>query len=191
MNAVRLVTLDKGFDIGSEIAQKARLTAERLVFFSESNEVDVNDFARWLLKQVRSCCTHPRAVSCHTFKERMWEKFYKLCSGKEFRAKWMGFIQNTIGFKGNPIFFQFVTRSILEDIIKTQLPTELTKQTKVTTSLDFEEYNALRYCGGYLIRSLKKKIKKSARPLKDSLLLCLNDLIEGTTIMFVQLILLI
>ena len=65
----------------------------------------------------------------------MWEKFYKLCSGKEFRAKWMGFVQNRIDFKGNPILYQFVTRSILEDIhvIKIQLPTELTKQTNVST----------------------------------------------------------
>ena len=99
---------------------------------------------------------------------------------------WKVFIQTSIGFNASPIFYQFVTRTILEELIKIQFPTELPSCTiqPSSTSLDFEESNALRYCGGYLIRSLKKKIEKSAHPLKDALLLCLQDLIEGTIMVF-------
>lgn len=88
------------------------------------------------------------------------------------------FIQTSVGLEGNSIFYQYVTRAILEQLIKIQFTTELPSQ-PYTTSLDFEESNALRYCGGYLIQSLKKKVEKFARPLKDALLLCLDDLIEG------------
>ncbi len=42
-----------------------------------------------------------------------------------------------------------------------------------------EESNTLCYCGGYLIRSPRNKISKSAHPLKDALVLCLQDLVEG------------
>ena len=91
------------------------------------------------------------------------------------------FIQTSIGLEGSPIFYQYVTRVILEQLIKIQFPLELPSRIiqPYSTSLDFEESNALRYCGGYLIKSLKKKIEKSARPLKDALLLCLQDLIKG------------
>ena len=64
----------------------------------------------------------------------------------------------------------------MEDTIKTQLPMESQASEKSPSerqsamSLDFEEANALRYCGGYLLRSLKKKINKSAHPLKEALL---------------------
>ena len=45
--------------------------------------------------------------------------------------------------------------------------------------LDFEERNALYYCGGYLIRSVKFKISKSSHPLKSSLLECLKDVLDA------------
>ena len=88
INAVRLVTMDDGFNLRTEPAREAHLTAGRLLKFFEANEKAVEDFASNLLKYVRFCCTtvHP---AC--------------------------------------------------------------------TSLDFEESNVLQYCGGYLIRSLKKK----------------------------------
>ena len=79
----------------------------------------------------------------------------------------------------------------MEEIIKIQFPviSSPTCSLNATTALtlDFEENNAIRYCGGYLLRSLKKKISKSAHPLKDSLLLCLEDLFEaGLTSILLQ-----
>ena len=38
--------------------------------------------------------------------------------------------------------------------------------------------NALRYAAGYVPRALKKKLIKSANPLKRQLLLCLLDLLD-------------
>ena len=44
--------------------------------------------------------------------------------------------------------------------------------------IDYEESNALRYCAGYILRSVKK-IDASAHPMKKELLLCVEDLLEG------------
>ena len=106
--------------------------------------------------------------------ERMWEKYYKLSSSQEFKASW-----NEFRFNGSPIF-QFVTKAILEMIIKMQFPVAPPGgETTSASALDFSEAKALRYCGGYILRSLKSKITKSKNPLKNSLLLCLDDLLEG------------
>ena len=181
VNTVKSVTLDSGFDIPTEKAQKALLTAERLLKYFETNEVQTVQFSEKVISRVSTCCTHSRAVTCGTLKERMWENFYKLCSEDDFRSMWMTFIQTSIGLTGSPIFYNYVTRAILDDLIKFQFPVDPSCNTQVAepSSLDFAELNALRYCGGYLIRSLKSKVQASASPLKKDLLLCLDDLVEG------------
>lgn len=138
-------------------------------------------FASSLLARIRECCSHPRPVTCHTLKEKMWGKYFQMSASEEFRTLWMEFIQNSTGFVGSPSFYQTVTESILEEIIKAQFPLDLSLNSPSNTQalLDFKEQNALRYCGGFLIRFLKCKIKRSGHPLKDSMLLCLEDLLEA------------
>ena len=41
--------------------------------------------------------------------------------------------------------------------------------------IDYEESNALHYCAGYILRS----VKASAHPMKKELLLRVEDLLEG------------
>ena len=45
------------------------------------------------------------------------------------------------------------------------------------TSLTYEERNALKYAAGYVIRNLRKRLTRSAHPLKDELLQLLDDLV--------------
>ncbi len=156
--------------------------ADRLLKWMVTNELTATAFATSIVKDIRDCCSHPKSMVCHTFKEQMWEKFYKLSSSERFRMSWTEFLQTSIGFNACPIFYQFITKTILEGIIKTQFPVISSPShcvVSLKTQLDFEECNALRYCGGYLLRSLKKKISKSAHPLKSSLLLSLEDLFEA------------
>jgi hypothetical protein len=182
--AVKSVILDEGYDLATEKSQKARLIAERLLRFIETNYNATTDFAAKLVQQLRVCCSNDRPMSFHKFKEQMWEKFYELCSDEEFRTMWITFIHKSVGIAATAIFYQYVTREILHQLIKIQFPAGLCSVTpgahhETTDKLDFEQSNALRYCGGYLIYSLKKRIRKSAHPLKNELLLCLDDIVES------------
>jgi len=47
-----------------------------------------------------------------------------------------------------------------------------------TSQLTTEEVYAIRYAAGYIPRALTKKLNKTSHHLKDSLLLCLWDLLE-------------
>ncbi len=113
IKAVRLVTMDTGFELQTENAQKARLTADRLLKFIDANKNTTEELVRQLLRLVRACCSHPRAVTCHTFKERLWEKYYKLCSKEDFRTMWKSFIQTSVGFDGSPIFSNLLLEQFL------------------------------------------------------------------------------
>ena len=101
--AIETIITDKGFEIGTEKAQKSVLIADKLLKWIKTNEKTAETFATSLIRNVRLCCTHPRAVTCHTLKERMWENYYKLCSSQEFRSSWANFFQTTSQCKSHCI----------------------------------------------------------------------------------------
>ena len=109
----------------------------------------------------------------------MWEKYYKWCSSDDFRHLWTSILQSTVGLSGSAIFYQAVTDKIMSDIIKEQFPVDqMSGASNSVNSLDFQEMNALRYTAGYVLRSVTKKISRSADPLKEDLMLCLSDIID-------------
>ena len=88
----------------------------------------------------------------------------------------------SVGTEAWPIFYQFVTDSIMEVLIKEHFPLEVACSEQKLASFDYEEVNALRYTAGYVIRALQQKIEQSAHPLMEELIPCLVEMEqnEGT-----------
>lgn len=108
----------------------------------------------------------------------MWEGYYKFRSSVEFSQKWTDHLSPICECQSaSPIFYQFVTDGLMEELIKCHFPV-MTEESRVQALLGYEEHNALRYTGGYVIRSLAKKIDCSSHPLKRELALCLEELGE-------------
>ena len=124
------------------------------------------------------CCTHDNPVSCHKFRELMWEKYHTLCASASFKERWTKFLDSSVGIQ-SVLFYQCTTKHIFEKVIQTQFPLELNLVSLPVAKIDYEESDTLRYCAGYILRSVKKKIDASAHPLKKELLLCVEDLLEG------------
>ena len=171
------VLTDKGFDIPSEEAQKARLCAAKLLEWMKTNKPLASTFAINLVKFLQSCCSHPRPVKFHTIKERMWERYYKYCSSEDFRRGWGAFIEQA-GFQPHPILYQFITDEMLTYIIKDSFPV-INDMSVAAQSLDYEEANALRYTAGYILRAVSVKVTRSARSHKVELLNCIKEILEG------------
>ena len=118
-------------------------------------------------------------MKCHTLKERMWENYHKLCSSEEFCKRWVSLVQDLTGFNPSPIFYMLVTDTIMKIVIRKIFPvTDIERRNKVS-SLEYHECNAIRYTAGYVLRSLYKKVSRSANPLKSSLLQCLKIMSKG------------
>lgn len=108
----------------------------------------------------------------------MWEEYYKLTSSLEFREKWNMFLKTAGCIHTCPLLYQRVTYIIHKEIILVLHPiedTELPEQ----ASLTYEEKNALYFTAGYVPRALKKKLSRSAHPLKERLICCLTDMMQG------------
>ena len=92
-----------------------------------------------------NCCTHKRAVKYHTLKERMWGNYHKLCSSEKFRKQWVSFVQDLTGFNPRPIFYMFVTDTIMKLVIKKIFPVTDDESRNTVSSLEYHECNAIRY----------------------------------------------
>ena len=108
--------------------------------------------------------------------------YYKLCSSDEFRSLWSTFLQVNVGLEADPVFFQYVTKSIMEENIKSTFQVKERSSNEKTDAdspraLDYEEHIALRYTAGYVIHALVK-VKKSTHKERDELLLCLKELVH-------------
>ena len=176
---------DKGFSLPCEKACRARLCAERLLEWMSDNKETTASFSLTLVTDIESCCSHPRQVTPRTHRQRLWEKYYKYCSSVELKEAWSSFLQTSVGFAACPIFYQFVTKGLFEAVIKQffNVPSSHSSESIQQDVLSYEESNALRYTCRYVLRSLVKKVKRSANPMKEELILCLEDMKEKAGIM--------
>ena len=149
-----------------------------------SNPESAGLFANYLVARLEECFQTTRK-KIRGKRESMWEKFFKLTSSDSFAKKWKQQLES-LHVIPTPIFFQFVTDSMMKSLVKERhpVPIEANKEAGDQPSvyvhpLDYEECNVLRYMAGYVIKALLKKMKKSAHPLKDTLTLCLKEMIEN------------
>jgi len=176
--SVSQVITDEGFGLPSPLAINARTCAEKMLeFMSDSeNKTIVTLFAIGLINDLKSCFKEYR--SKQLTRERMWEGYYKLRSSATFKDKWTKFLHDSINAKPCPIFFQFVTDALMKKLIEEHFPLSSKGKELPVQKLDYQEMNAIRYAAGYTLMAVKKKMQRSAHPLKKEITLCLADMEE-------------
>ena len=174
--AIQMVLKDDGFDIPSEPARKARTLAGKYLEWCQEvkNECDFQVFSEDLVKGLEACFTSLPTAKAR--RERMWERYFKYRSSSEFTHKWKDHL-SAIEESPSPVFYQFLTDVIMEHLIKKHFPVR-SDHVECSTTLDYEEHNAIRYTAGYVLRAIQRKINRSSHPLKEELALCLEELRE-------------
>ena len=185
-NGIRSVMTDEGFKIGSSKAKVAVESANCLIQWAAKpeNEECFCKFSELLVKKLEKCLTCAVTTSSLTNqkrRERMWKSFHEVSSSEDFRKHWETFLSGSTSTAPCPIFYQYVTDSIFNIMLKEVFPISAPRTVESLESLTYIEKNALRYAAGYIPRSLFKKIKKSSHQNKDELLLCLDDMVQGDT----------
>lgn len=174
--AVSLILKDEGFQLPTEPARNAVRSAERLLEWIDGNKDKATVIASSLICNLDKC--FPKSRSPKAARDRMWGNFYKLRSSDDFREFWKKFLSESIGARACPIFYQFVVDQVMDQLVKVRFPITIPEAHSTVDKLDSEDLGALRYTAGSVMRSLKKKIEKSAHPMKTEMLLCLAEMIE-------------
>lgn len=181
--AVVLVLTDEGFSIPTDPAREARKTAEKLLEWSSENKAAWYEFAHKLITSLLGCFeTHTNLSRIKKQREKMWEKFHKMRSSESFTLDWDSFLTKkaAVCVEACPIFYQFITDSLMEELIKLRFPVAVIQSRTKEVSIDYQEKNGARYSAGYIIRSLKKKLARSARKNKEELMRSLDDMVEDS-----------
>ena len=114
-------------------------------------------FCCWLIGSLERIIGSAKKSTGCLSREKLWTEYYQLQIFTVFTEKWKSFLQ-TISAPTEAIFFQHLTRILFNNLLKDEFPVHEDNQRKDSVySLTTEEENAIRYIGGYVIASLKKK----------------------------------
>ena len=98
----------------------------------------------------------------------MWGRYHKLRSSESYRTTWSKFLKALGCEAAGPIFYQFVTDSLMQQLIKLHYPI-MVQSTDDEVGIDYEERCTIRYSAESIIRSLTKKILRSKDTQKKKL----------------------
>ena len=106
----------------------------------------------------------------------MWAAYHQLRTSVTFISDWRAFLTDSIGQKAYPTFYQFVSRTVFNELTKIcYLVAEEQSTESPERPLTYSEQNALRYVAGYIIRKLRYKLETSHNCNKDDMILLLFE----------------
>lgn len=174
LKAFQSILSDPDFDIPSQPAIAARISASCALSWCESHQKETSEFLTALQGQLKTCLVST-ATKLSTRKERMWELFFKLRSSSKFIELWKEFLVRC-GTDSKPAVYQHITDIIFKDIVSKHFAVTVQTEGSVQVQLDYNERNALRYVGGYVTRVLHTRLKKSKDVKKRELCACLTEM---------------
>lgn len=135
----------------------------------------VKSFCYWLYSEFRRIVDGAAKLKkIYKFKERVWSKYHELRTSDNFQSKWSQFLTaNCLSME--PLFYQQVSVFIFSKLVKDAKKLPVVSNPEEVPVLTYEQENALRYTGGYIVGALKKKNKNDASVLQDLKDLCNED----------------
>ena len=148
---------DESYQVPSEANDACLKTARAMLTELKSPSLgDTRVFAGWLIEKLESIVdkSFTQATSSVN-KEKLWTEFYQLQTSVLFREKWKSYLC-LLKLPQKVIFFQSYTSILFDNIIKMKFPVDKASEARAQPS-SYEEENAIRYVGGYVVAALKKR----------------------------------
>ena len=162
------------------LATNARSSAQLLLKWisDDKNSKKANEFATFLYTKLQGCFRHRSGCGLQRQHELLCEQLFRLQSSVDFQSYWSKFL-NEANITVCPIFFQSITEWMKDEIVKDHFPLLLNESTPLPAPLDSVEKGVIRYMAGYVVHTLKKKMKRVSFPKKDEVIMCLGELEEN------------
>lgn len=165
--ALSNVLADESYTIPTEEAKCCLLIAQKLVSVLDEPSTICTEFSEkfssWLVGELKKIVKKSIKRNGLINPEKLWSMYHECTSSSAFRLKWEEFLamaQQPL----EPLLYQHVTDMIFEAAVKEVVaPEEVTNEpAEYSEAFTFEEENAVRYVGGFVIHCLQKsKTNKS------------------------------
>lgn len=135
-------------------------------------------FGTEIVAMLNDCIQHKICKKAKKNREKMWNAYHTLRVSGSYLALWKKLAEE-VGITGitTPVFYQYVGHQIFKELIKLRHPL-VTTSDSTPPPLTSEEISGLRYTAGYILKSIRKKLKTSTHPFKDDILLCIFDMLD-------------
>ena len=150
---------DESFTIETEGNTICLQIAKEMVKVFGSPSVVCKELADWLittLQEIIETSKRQRGKRKDTInQEKLWSKYHETTSSDDFKKSWEKFL-TVLQLDQEPMFYQHVTDETFDMLIKKAVVLAEEVPTNDTKPLTFEEENATRYVGGYVVRVLRQ-----------------------------------
>lgn len=115
-------------------------------------------FARWLIGELKDILEKCKRKNGLFNQEKLWSAFHQTTISTSFEEEWATFLIS-VGLAKEPLFYQQITDEVFNLLIKQKIkiPYNESQLEEYEDTLTFEEENAVRYVGGYILRVLKRQ----------------------------------
>ena len=155
------VLSDNSFAIATDETKTCLRIAQELIKHFHQPSIECERFALWLMNVLDEVITKSKKRTGMINQDKLRSKYHQLTTFEAFNGKWINFL-GLLKVDKEPLFYQHVTDEMFEMRIK-EIVNSSTPQPEVCSEdsgmLTFEEENAVRYVGGYVIRTLKQQKK--------------------------------
>ena len=156
------VLSDESFAIQTdEVRTCVRITRELAKCFHQPS-VESEKFASWLINALDGVIEKSKKRTGMINQDKLWSKYHELTISEIFNVTWKQFL-GQCELDQEPMLYQHITDELFEMCIKDEVcltsEEDVCSEDHMATCLTFEEENAIRYVGGYVVRSLKQQKK--------------------------------
>lgn len=147
-----MVVNDDDFCASADKAIELKEMARKVAQCCTEDNGSATTFGKWLhatLQFIVTQCQKKKVVD----REKLWTDFHTVRSAQEFLEKWEEFLVKC-DVPQEPVLYQHLSLIMFKSLISAALPV-LTESTSSVNVLTHEELSAIRYMGGYVIRSLR------------------------------------
>jgi len=154
------VSSDDALSTGSDGTKLSRTYAESLLKQLTTPTDQDELFTEWLVQSLIK-------VMKSKDKTELWKNFYVLRSSDLFCRKWREYLES-LKLNDEPLFFQHFTLSLFNQMLSDKFKDSASASETNTSEFTYEEENAIRYMGGYVIRKIREKKNMDVSFLEDS-----------------------
>ena len=147
---------DESYHLPSEANQICLSMAKKVSAELRSPSEHSVEFCGWLVNQLEQMVDQSYSSTSQLNREKLWMCFYQLQASKLLQDKWRNYLE-LLQLTNKAIFFQNCTAILFDNIIKMKFPASDNTESPAADLVSFEEENAVRYVGGYVIAAIKKK----------------------------------
>ena len=168
--ALHGVLKDPGFEVTTSARESQRAASSMLEALGDGEDLTARTAVQGVVSTLATCVRGKRVD--------MWGVFHRTRTSTEFIAAWEQLMTITIEKIASPIFYQYITDALFKELVKRRypLPARPDEERSPLPALDYQEQNAVRYAAGYVVKNLRQRLERGSHPLKEDLVLCLEDM---------------